>query len=85
MIKITKFMGRRFSDYQIKNYQGYVIVEKDGVTREMTLPVRASSAASASSEARRWRNVEGNMQRLEKAFDEGLSDVPSNKVKTNRS
>lgn len=78
MIKITKFKGVRLNTNKIKNYQAYVEVEKDGVTRSISLPVLASSSSGAASVGRKWRNIGDNMARLEEAFDQDLRSVPTN-------
>lgn len=79
MIKIKKFKGSRLNVITTKNYIVLITVEKEGVERTMFVPVFGTSSADAAKAGRAWRNVPGNMERLEKAFDDGLCSVESNR------
>lgn len=69
MIVILKFRGYNTHNGRMRNYQGVVDVEKDGVTRSVHLPLFRGSASLAISAARQWRKLPGNMERIEAAFD----------------
>ena len=80
MIKIIKFKGRNRNPNKVKSHVAVVTVVKDGITKEVDLPV-IGTPGTISSLGRKWKNIPGNMDRLEQAFDTGLDAVPSNRTK----
>lgn len=80
MLKITKFKAQpTYSTNRFKTHRGAVEVQKNGETKTIKLPVFSNSTSLANSKARAWRNIDGNMERIEAAFDAGKNSVPGNK------
>lgn len=78
--KIVKFRGAVHNRASAnKSHRGEVTVLYCGETRVILLPVFSSTSSLAASAARRWRNVPGNLARIEDAFRYGWREVPSNR------
>lgn len=75
-MEILKFKGTLQRYNRADGHQGSVVVKKGDKEKHIFLPVFARTGSGAASAARRWRKVEGNLERLEKAFDENLYSVP---------
>lgn len=79
-MKIIKIAGRHRNTNRVKSHEAVITVEKDGVVRDMLIPVY-SGYSTIVTLARRWKNTPGNLDRLEQAFDRGDDFVPSNRIK----
>lgn len=81
MIEILKFKGTNTNKPAVNCYVSTVLVSKAGEERTMYLPAHARTASGAASMARKWRKVEGNMERLEASFDAGEDTVKAVPIK----